>query len=151
MKPLLPLRSFRDGVLTGLFLLVLFLPVCLTRISDEVTPGGLEEKRQLAEMPSFPKAVDAIKTFPHRFEAYYNDHFRFRDVMIRSHNRLELKILKKSPHRDVLIGKNGWLFNTREHLLEDFLTIEPFTEDELRARKPLLEAKRDWLASRGIP
>jgi hypothetical protein len=149
---LLPtLRSVRDGILTGLFLLVLFLPVCLTGIAKGKMPGGLEEKRTLAELPRTPNSVDAIKAFPRRFEAYYNDHFHFRDVLIRSHNRLKLKILKKSPDRNVLIGKDGWLFYVRDHLLEDFISIEPFTEKALNARQRYIEAKRDWLASRGIP
>lgn len=151
MGPLPTLRSVRDSVLTGLFLLLLFLPVSLTGISDEVTPGGLEEKRQLAELPRFPKGVDAIKAFPRRFEAYYNDHFQLRDVMIRSHNRLKIKILKKSPQRDVVMGRDGWLFYTRNNLLEDFFALESFTEEELNARQHLLEAKRDWLSSLGIP
>jgi alginate O-acetyltransferase complex protein AlgJ len=149
---LLPtLRSVRDGILTGLFLLVLFLPVCLTGIAKEKMPGGLEEKRTLAELPRTPNSFDAIKAFPRRFEAYYNDHFHFRDVLIRSHNRLKLKILKKSPNRNVLIGKNGWLFFARDHLLEDFISIEPFAKEALTARQRYIEAKRDWLASRGIP
>ena len=151
MGPLPTLSSVRDGVLTGLFLLLLFLPVCLTGIAEEVMPGSLEEKRTLAELPRFPNGVDAIETFPRRFEAYYNDHFHFRDILIRSYNRLKLKILKKSPHRDVLIGKDGWLFYTRDHLLVDFISAEPFTEEALNAWQRLIEGKRDWLAFRGIP
>lgn len=151
MKPIRTLRSVRDGALSGFFLLLLFLPVCLTGISKEVTPGGLEEKRQLAEMPSFPRASDAIKTFPRRFEAYYNDRFQLRDVMIRGHNRLKIKILKKSPQKDVLMGRDGWLFYKRNNLLEDFFALEPFTEEDLDTRRHLLEAKRDWLSSQGIP
>lgn len=151
MGPLPKSISTRDRVITGLFLLVLFLPASLAGISHEVTLGGLEEKRRLAELPSLPTGVDAIEEFPRRFEAYYNDHFHFRDVLIRAYNRLKLKILKKSPHRDVLIGKDGWLFYARDHLLVDFISAEPFTEEELSARQRIIEARRDWLASRGIP
>jgi hypothetical protein len=143
--------STRDRVLAGLFLLMLFLPASLAGVFQESAPGDLDEKRQLAERPSIPKSVDAIEAFPRRFEAYYNDHFHFRDVLIQSYNRLKLKILKKSPHRDVLIGKDGWLFYTRDHMLVDFISAEPFGEDALNAQRRFIEAKRDWLASRGIP
>jgi hypothetical protein len=140
-----------DGVLSVLFLLLLVLPVCLAVIPNAVAPGGLEENRRLAEVPKFPMTSDALKTFPRKFEAYYNDHFRLRDAFIRGHNRLKIKLLKESPQRDVLMGRDGWLFFRRNNLLEDFFALEPFTEGDLSGLQHLLEAKRDWLSSQGIP
>ena len=143
--------SLPDRALTGLFLLVLFLPMSLAGLSRETTPSRLEEKRPLADMPAFPLALDAVKAFPVRFEAYCNDHFQLREVLIRGHNLLKIKLLKRSPRKDVLMGRDGWLFFTGNNLLEDFLAMDPFTEDELNALQRLLEAKRDWLAVQGIP
>jgi len=141
---------FRDHALTGLFLLALFLPALMTGISHKKAQGRLEEKRQLAEKPRFPEGTDAIITFPRQFEAYFNDHFSSREILIRSYNRLKIKLLKKSPQRNVLLGRDGWLFYARNHLLQDFLGIDPFSPEDLQARQHLLEARQDWLASMGI-
>jgi len=141
----------RDRILTALFLIVLFLPALMTGASHEEAHGRLEEKRQLAKRPGFPEKVDAVIAFPRQFEAYFNDHFQLREVLIRSHNRLKIKLLKKSPQRDVLLGRDGWFFYTRNNLLQDFLGLEPLSTEALHDRQRLLEAKRDWLASQGIP
>jgi hypothetical protein len=144
------MSMIRDRVLSGLFLLVLFLPTLMAGIFREKPRDQLQEKRRLAEMPRFPIDIDATEAFPRRFEAYFNDHFKLRETLIRSHNRLKIKLLKESPQRDVLMGRDGWLFFARNHVLEDFLALEPFSQEELNERKRLLEAKRDWLASQGI-
>ena len=145
------MASVRDRILTALFLIVLFLPALMTGASHEEAHGRLEEKRQLAKRPGFPERIDAVIAFPRQFEAYFNDHFQLREVLIRSHNRLKIKLLKKSPQRDVLLGRDGWFFYARNNLLQDFLGLEPLSTEALQARQRLLEAKRDWLASHGIP
>ena len=145
------MASVRDRILTALFLIVLFLPALMTGASHEEAHGRLEEKRQLAKRPGFPEEVDAVIAFPRQFEAYFNDHFQLREVLIRSHNRLKIKLLKKLPQKDVLLGRDGWFFYTRNNLLQDFLGLEPLSTEALHDRQRLLEAKRDWLASQGIP
>ena len=100
----------RDRTLTVLFLMVLFLPALMAGVSHEEAHGRLEEKRQLAKMPGLPEGIEATIAFPRQFEAYFNDHFKLREILIRSHNRLKIKLLKKSPQRDVLLGRNGWFF-----------------------------------------
>ena len=142
--------SIRDRALTVLFLMVLFLPALMTGVPHQEAQGRLEEKRQLTGMPALPEGIDATIAFPRQFEAYFNDHFPMREILIRSHNRLKIKLLKKSPQRDVLLGRDGWLFYARENLLPDFLGLDPLTPEALQARQRLLEAKRDWLASQGI-
>ncbi|MEJ2109698.1 MAG: hypothetical protein P8Z37_07265 [Acidobacteriota bacterium] len=145
------MASFRDRSLTVFFLMVLFIPVLRTSLSRKEARDGLEEKRQLTQMPGLPEGIEAMIAFPPQFEAYFNDHFPFREFLIRSHNRLKIKLLKKSPLRDVLLGRNGWLFYARNNLLQDFLGLDPLLPEALHARQLLLEAKRDWLASQGIP
>lgn len=145
------MQTLRDWALIGIFLIVVCLPALLAGLPGKELGGHLEEKRRLAERPGFPKNIAATKAFPHRFEAYFNDHFQLRDTLIRSHNWLKIKLLKRSPQRDVLMGRDGWFFYARNHLLEDFFGLDPFSEEDLKDRQYILESKRDWLKARGIP
>lgn len=145
------MHDFHDRILTVLFLVILFLPVSMAALPHEATQDGLEEKRRLTEKPHFPDGLDETKAFPRHFESYFNDHFRMRGLLIRAHNRLKIKLLKQSPQKDVLMGREGWLFYARNNLLEDFFGLEPFSKKDLITRQRLLEAKRDWLKSHGIP
>jgi alginate O-acetyltransferase complex protein AlgJ len=92
----------------------------------------------------------ALATFPSRFEAYFNDHFGYRNLFIRRYNRIMKKYFAKSSVPNVLIGKNNWLFFTESNLIDDFVGADPFTQSELEIWRSNLEHKRDWLAKHGI-
>ena len=108
------------------------------------------EKRRLAERPALDLRPGTLVTFPSRFEAYFNDHFGYRNLFIRRYNRLMKKYFAKSPVPNVLIGKNNWLFFTESNLIDDFVGADPFTQSELEIWRSNLEHKRNWLAKRGI-
>ena len=88
--------------------------------------------------------------FPRDFEQYFNDHFQLRDYLILGYNWLKIKIWKRSSNKKVLLGNDGWLFVSTNHVLEDFCSVNQFSVGQLEARRRVLETKRDWLAKRGI-
>ena len=53
-------------------------------------------------------------------------------------------------NRNVVIGADGWLFWGGDCVLEDFLSLQPFSVEQLQKRQRVLESKRDWLAKHGI-
>ncbi len=132
------------------------------------------EKRKLAPLPQLPGAHRAeIEAFPERFESYFNDHFGFRSLCVRTFHRVQLQWLGASPAElsrqqastarqqtvqhavletggNVLAGKNGWLFYTGFHVLEDYRGVRPMDIQDLRAWRDVLQARHDWLAARGI-
>ncbi|MGD9330089.1 MAG: hypothetical protein PVJ53_02190 [Desulfobacterales bacterium] len=139
-----------DGAAVGLFLLIIILPVVLIVLPWDQNGPRLTEKRRLAEQPALPaKTVDLI-AYPRQFERYFDDHFPFRTQLIQGHNYLKIKVLNQSDQRYVVMGREGWLFYTHESLLEDFCGRVPFTDERMAAFRRMVEAKRDWLAARGI-
>src|SRR5260370_291600 len=111
-------RARPDNVLLAvLFLILLSLPVASTVLGWDT--AGLEEKRLLAPPPALKLEWKALKDFPGQFEAYFNDHFGFRDRLIRWHNYAKVRWLRVSPSPKVFVGRRGWLYYAAEHGLDD--------------------------------
>ena len=136
-------------MIIGAFLYMIYAPLIMTDFSTQ-TVWSSTEKRRLAERPALDLRPGTLVTFPSRFEAYFNDHFGYRNLFIRRYNRIMKKYFAKSPVPNVLIGKNNWLFYTFSNLIDDFVGADPFTQSELETWRSNLEHKRDWLAKHGI-
>jgi len=108
------------------------------------------EKRVLAASPKAPSDFKTLLQFPKNFEAYYNDHFGFREVLIDRYHREMRKRFGQSGVPNVIVGKDGWYFWGGNGLLDDFRGLVPLTEQRLIFWKEDLVRKRDWLAKRGI-
>jgi len=135
--------------LVGLFLISIYAPG-IKMVTSEQVDWSFEEKRKLARLPAVEMSVESLKRLPSGFEAFFNDHFGFRDDLIRNFNQFVSRWFGKSPVPDVLLGRDGWLYYTQDMLIQDYLGLDPFTEAELEHIKENLEKKRDWLAARGV-
>jgi alginate O-acetyltransferase complex protein AlgJ len=134
------------------FLTFLFLPLA-GRLMNFREPVALKEKRQLAEMPHITLDPGSLAKFGSAFERYFDDHFAFRDSLIFMSNYIQTKDLSSSPNPKVIIGKEGWLFYRGDNISsvsEGYSLAFPFTEEQLSRLCRYLEARRDWLASKGI-
>jgi alginate O-acetyltransferase complex protein AlgJ len=109
----------------------------------------LQEKRRLAQAPELCFNGPILAKFPAKFEAYYNDHFAFRDQLVRWHNLVKVRWLKVSPRPNVLIGKEGWLYY-QEGLLDHDHAIPPLTDQQVCQWVQLLQERQQWLTARGI-
>ena len=143
-------NAWHDFALVGLFTATIFLPAVLSILPWQVSNSQLTEKRLLNAKPAMPTSFDTLMSFPERFNRFFDDHFPLRTELIQRYNYLRIKIMKQSDQRDVLMGRDGWLFYTRERQVQDFIGQAPFTEEKLKALQGLLESRRDWLAARGI-
>lgn len=132
------------------FLGILFLPGLLSLLPLDTASRFIDENRRLTSFPEIEWSQKTIVQFPRSFEQYYNDHFQLRDYLILGYNWLKIRIWKRSSNKKVLIGADGWLFLSGDRVLEDFVSVKQFSVDQLEARKKVLEAKRNWLAKRGI-
>jgi len=165
-------ERWRDRVLVALFAVGLAFPLfaSLVGLGDR---GAGSEKRVLRPLP--PLAPDeelreavaaegggalaawvrSIRAWPKQYEAYYDDHFPFRNRLIQLHHALFYLGLGVSPRPDVVRGKDGWLFTNasdqEQAALDQVRGLHPFTEDQLREWQRFLEDCRDWFADRGIP
>jgi hypothetical protein len=94
--------------------------------------------------------MNSLRALPAGLEAYYRDHFGFRKQLISWDKKWKHKLFREEIYPDVIIGRDGWLFYTGQHMLEHFRGIKTFTPEELKNWQSLLEKRRDWLALRGI-
>lgn len=73
--------------------------------------SSVMERRVLASTPAAPTAVQDWALLPRRLDAWFADHFAWREPMVRLSLNLEAGAgLKPRGGLDVVQGKDGWLF-----------------------------------------
>lgn len=142
-KPL----KFAAALLTVSFLLALVLPLIKADFgaSPEVS---LAENRNLNAFPRWSWEWKAMDAFPAKFEAAFNDRFGFRALLVRWHSRLMLRGLGVSPSKDVIMGKQGWLYLSQS--ISEYRGVKKRSPDQADAWVTALKAKKEWLAARNI-
>ncbi len=142
--------TFLQKLCIGLFLVLLLLPM----IGQAVSVGTgvtATEMRAPNELPGLPGTVEELSVLPQRFEAWLKDHFGFRNDLVLANNLIRVKVFGQSTSPLVVLGRNGWLFYTGEHTLEQTRGIDRFTPEELDRWIDVMERRQAWLAERGIP
>jgi hypothetical protein len=141
-------RHLADAGLIVVFLALIAVPVARDLLGPAAASAGTE-KRTLAQMPELHLRAKYLRPFPAQFEAFYNDHFGYREELIRWLHVAQVQWLGISSSPKVIIGRAGWLFYNDVPVDCD-RAIRPLTPGQLAAWQHLLEARRDWLAERGI-
>lgn len=134
-------------------ILMFFTVICAPPLKCILLPDkgwSHTEKRMLASFPEIPNNVKELSKFLKSFEDYYNDHFGFREKLIYQYNREMEKRFGLSGVPSVMIGKEGWYFYSKEHLVNDFRGLTPLTEQQLASWKADFVHKEEWLAKQGI-
>lgn len=134
-------------ILALLFVVVIWLPLVVMLVTPRQEVSELENRR-LADAPELQ--VAAPGELAEGFERYFNDHFGFRQQLIRLYRLLEVKVFRVSQAGNVIFGKDGWLFQAGSEQIADIRNNWPFNEAELTEWAQLLSAKHDALAARGI-
>jgi alginate O-acetyltransferase complex protein AlgJ len=141
-------RKATDTALIALFVLLICLPTLDSLFNlDRTRPP--EEKRRLAEMPQFKWEWRAYVEFPGNLEAHLNDHFGYRNWLIYAHNYVTVSWLGTVTSPSVIKGKDDWLFFSGDRVLEYTRATDPFTAEELKQWRDVIEDRRDWLTGRG--
>ena len=114
-----------DSLTIAAFAAALALPALASVWLD---PGDVSEteNRTLAPPPSL--APGALGDVPDAFEAWYDDHFALRPLLLPIYHRLRFEVFRISPTDEVIVGANGFLY-----LTEGTREFEPLTEDEMAA------------------
>jgi hypothetical protein len=108
------------------------------------------EKRALVKKPEPSLTWDFFVRFPREYEAYFNDHFGFRKMLIRTHSDVTVQWLGGVSSPQVMKGKEGWFFYTGGRVLEHCCRATiPFDDGQLEQWKRILEQRREWLESIG--
>ena len=112
-----------------------------------------KENRLPAPFPEWQSGSRGLKNFLAGLNAYFNDHFGWRNRLIHWHRRLQLGLFpaENQASPGVIIGRDGWLFlNADGTTIDYYRGTRRFTPQDLRDWQALLEHRRDWLARLGI-
>jgi len=137
-----------------IFAAVLALLAAGSLLGPVVALRPLQEKRELAVRPEV--GTVPVRQFPRAWEAWFNDHFGYRPLLVRADALLRLRLWRASRVGRVLPGRDGWLFydgrtdrggdpraNFQGRLPDDH-------ERLFEGLQAQLEHTRDWLAARDV-
>ena len=113
--------------------------------------GGVSrvENRFLAQMPRMEWNRDSINTFPTRFEKYFSDNFGGRLAFIAGYSHLCYS-LGVSPTKNVIIGKNGWLYFGDENEIKTYRKTNPFNAAQIAKWRWKMRLIKGYLEKRGV-
>ena len=141
-------RTFWDRLTLCVFLTLLWLPTLDYFLKLDHARPTLENRR-LALWPRF-EGIGRTRDFVAGLESYFNDHFGFRKRLIRWNSHWRDQFFKETSRRDALVGREGWLFYSGSHMIEDWTRQAAWSRQEFENWRRLLEMRRDWLRARGI-
>jgi alginate O-acetyltransferase complex protein AlgJ len=150
-SPHVPIASRNgDKAIIAVFLVLICLPLAGLMFGFD-RGFVLEENRYLAAKPELKLDRRVLAALAGRLEAYFNDHFGFRKRLIYWLAVAKVEGLGVTSTPGVTLGSDGWLYLAGESAVVSFRAARPFTQEQLRAYRQILETRRDWLAARGIP
>ena len=138
-----------DITLIAVFVIMICLPL-LGLVLGLDRRFVLEENRNLAARPALKLDRATLGALSSRFEAYFNDHFGFRKRLIYWLAISKVHGLGVTSTSMVTLGSSGWLYFASESAVSSYRGTHPFSPEQLEQYRRLLEARRDWLAARGI-
>lgn len=108
------------------------------------------EKRQLAQFPSVDKSLHSIEQFPDEFENFFSDHFGLRDFYVTLYNSTFTRLFRTSPNKNVILGKEGWLYMATSGILSDFLGQRITNDATILQYVDELANRQQWLNDIGV-
>lgn len=147
-SPSRPPGSRLSLTLIIVFVGLLWLPLLDSAFHLDRAPA-VNENREAAPQPVFTGWSES-KEFFQAIERYYDDHFGFRKRLVRWHSGWKEKFFHEAAVREVIIGRDGWLYTATNEMIENYTRIKQFSAEDLDAWQKLFETRRDWLAQRGI-
>lgn len=144
------MKKLTDAVLSAAFVAAVCAPLADLFVRPDEVRSTRVEYRDPALRPTLELTVKSVLHFPERWDAFWQDTFGLRDKLIGAHNAIKLLGFGVTPSAEILWGKHGWLYHAGHRALECDMGIYPFSESELDAWKRMLDARRAWLARRGI-
>ncbi len=103
------------------------------------------EKRALATPPTISE--DGLN-FPKEFDIFFSDNFALRPMLITAYGYIGENIFKTSTSKEVIIGKDNFLFFTQT--LDSFTGEDQLSKEEIDQICLSLKAKQNILEGQGI-
>ncbi len=138
---------YAKNVLVALFAMAIWLPLLVMLVTPERQISEFENRR-LASLPELN--FENPRKLADNFENYLNDHFGFREHLIRLFRILEVQVFHVSQAGQVIFGKDDWLFEAGHRQIADMRNNWPFDTAQLEEWGSMLSAKHDRLEKEGI-
>jgi alginate O-acetyltransferase complex protein AlgJ len=131
------------------FILIIALPLGTNLAGiDGADPSA--ERRELSQFPSRPDSWKSVSTYPDALGRWFDDHFGFRNLLVRWYAESRLFVLGVSPSNAVMKGRDGWLFYAEDGALDDYTNQKPLTPLEVKLWREAIARARDWLRNRHV-
>jgi hypothetical protein len=143
-----------DSIGRAISTIIFFAAICLPFIGHI---GGFfdesyiltTENRQPNRFPEYSDIVRNPGNFIASAESSINDHFGFREKLVRLNSLIRFNMGVSSSEK-VTIGKDGWLYYSAENTIERYRGTERFSEDDIDSWLEAETAKKKWLSERNI-
>jgi len=132
------------------FVVLLALPL-LGQLAGWNNEVALLERHEPSPFPALPHTRTALQAWPQDVDRWLVDRAGFRSALVLAGSAIEVYLFGHSTNRDVVPGRDGWLFYAGDRTLEQMNGTDVFTQAALDRWIDRFEARRDWLARRGIP
>jgi hypothetical protein len=124
------------GALIGL--VVAFSVTSLVAMAFKQAEISRAENRALAQLPELPRTLAQWETFPQRFDAYFDDNFGLRKLLLRLNSTVNAALLGRSPSNKVIFGQDKWLFYAGEESIELYRNQRPLSSLQLSEAREAL-------------
>lgn len=106
------------------------------------------ENRVLAAKPVLHQEDGSLnRDYPAEFDAWFSDSFGLRTQLVTAYSKLSGSIFGVSAEKDVIIGKDGWLYYTPT--VPDATGVRTLSDTEIRHIVYNMQMMQDYCASHG--
>jgi len=147
------LRKTSNLITCLFFLLAISLPLVGCLLKWQTTSSDLIRIIERRESPAIPGTAvfnRSTEKYFQQFEASYSDNFGFRKPLIFLNAYIKVFLFHTSSSREVLLGKNHWLFFANKPSQTYYRHTSLFDAADLISWRTMLERRRDWLAAQGM-
>ncbi len=141
------LRKVRDCLSIAVFAVLLVMPWLGTWTPNDVR-WVMRENRSPAKRPTLSFRCRDISAYPRGFEAYINDSFGFRSLLMRWRSHMFYSWLRMAPVPQVIRGRDGSLLLGKLPELQSYQRLAPYQPEQLAQWSHYFEGVRAWLAGR---
>lgn len=137
-------------IIIAAFIVIICFPWLFWGLLEQFIDSENYENRELASKPRL--TVENYKSFPEEYNNYYNDNIPFRNNLITINTAIDYFVFGKSTSDNVIIGKNNWLFYSRNDdgdPIGCYQGTNLITDEQLQAIAQNCIKQKDFLAEQG--
>ena len=110
---------------------------------------NLNENRRLQSFQEIQISKNYKKMFS-SINNYVNDNYGFRKSFLLVHNLMMFHIFNTPPSREVIFGKDGWMFFQCGNIIERQRGLLRLTDLQIEKFINIQQERQDWFKSKGI-